>query len=82
MKIKNETKTNLVRLRKMSYLANTFRRDIKEAELKLLKIKLPPCHEASYSSFFTFLCINFYFLGVPFDKSENIFFENFKNNGL
>lgn len=54
-------KANLVKLRKMNYLANMFSRDFEEAELKLIKIKLPPGHEASYSPFFTFSCIDFFF---------------------
>ncbi|KAG2674984.1 hypothetical protein I3760_13G162900 [Carya illinoinensis] len=56
MKIKDETETNLVNLRRTIYLTIMSSVDFEEAGHKLLKIKLEPGQEVSDASFFC--CIN------------------------
>ena len=50
MKIKDETETNLVNLRRTIYLTIMSSVDFEEAGHKLLKIKLEPGQEVSYKS--------------------------------
>ncbi|RWW65950.1 hypothetical protein BHE74_00026722 [Ensete ventricosum] len=59
MKIKDETETNLVNLRRTIYLTIMSSVDFEEAGHKLLKIKLEPGQEVSYALFG--LCLQFTF---------------------
>jgi pre-mRNA-splicing factor CWC22 len=56
MKIKDETETNLVNLRRTIYLTIMSSVDFEEAGHKLLKIKLEPGQEVSGASFSLWYC--------------------------
>ena len=58
MKIKDETETNLVNLRRTIYLTIMSSVDFEEAGHKLLKIKLEPGQEVSGQTLFPDLCFD------------------------